>query len=814
MCEHFSCGSCGIAVFKILYIVQYLMFYNYNHLLNSCLRKLVLFCTLLVSFQALAQFQGAVPQAVQGAVDTQDSVGTLGTLGTLITPGAQVAQPVGGVQGLAGAKAPLMFQRPEAAAIPDALRMQLPRPPKTQTAGQLQRPSQFQLFVKEATGKLLPNYGIELFDDPQAYTADSAAVAPADYALSAGDEVRIQIWGSVDYNGTHMLDRNGQITLPKVGVVTLAGTQMKDLEATLRKQVATVFNNFSLNVNIGRLRGITVYVVGQAQQPGTYNLSSLSTLVNALFASGGPTANGSMRHIQLKRAGKTVTTFDVYEFISKGDKSKDVSLQAGDVIVIPPVGPRVALLGATDHAAIYEIKTSASVQDILSFGGGLPTLATPQKALLERIDNTQMPPRKVQDLALDAPGLQTPLRDGDVLTLLATSSQFSNAVTLRGNVAAPQRHSYTLGMRVSDLITDPRALIQGTYFKTKNGLVQSAAGDTVSGEKVVNEMKNLLEEINWDYAVIERLNAVEVKTQLIPFNLGKAIKDKDPAHNLTLMPGDVVTIFGVKDLPVPIEKRTQFVRIGGEVKVPGYYQIAPNETMNQVILRAGGLTSNAYKFGTVFTRETTRTEQQANLDKAISKLEQEVGGQTATQVQNIVTADQKDILQSQMAGQQILLARLKNLRASGRIGLEISFEKPEFPEISLEDGDIITVPKTPSFMGVFGAVTAETSFIIKSGQTVGEYIEKAGPNRQADLQSALLIRADGTVQSNKASRSWFGLGHSNFLSLVVHPGDSIFIPELIDRRTAYSSFIQGAKDWTSILYQFGLGVAAIKILRN
>ena len=760
-------------------------------IIGLTLRTALLFFAALISFQALAQFQVAWPQTgqtVQGA--------------PAATGAAQAGLP-----NLAGAAAPVMAPRADTAAF-DAPRVQAVRAVKAQT------PSQFQRFVQGATGLLLPNYGAELFENPQIYSADSAAAAPADYTLGAGDEVRVQIWGSVDYSGTHTLDRNGQINLPKIGTIALAGIQVKDLEGTLRKHVATVFNNFSLNANLGRLRGITVYVVGQAQQPGTYNLSSLSTLVNALFASGGPTPNGSMRNIQIKRAGKTVTTFDLYEFISKGDKSKDVSLQAGDVIMIPPAGPRVALTGATDHAAIYELNAGNTVQDVLSLGGGLPALAAPQKALLERIDNTQSQPRKVQDLALNAQGLQYPLRDGDVLTLLATSSQFSNAVTLRGHVAYPLRYSYTAGMRVSDLIPDPRSLIQGGYYNSKNGLVQSNADSKVSGDRAINDVKNLLEEINWDYASIERLNANEVKTVLIPFNLGKAIKDKDPANNLTLLPGDVVTVFGVKDLPVPVEKRSQFVRIGGEIKVPGYYQITPGETLNQLVKRANGLTSNAYAYGTVFNRETTRIEQQANLDKAVRRIEQDITSQSVTQLQNVTDTEKNANIQSQIAGQRILLTKIQTLRASGRIALEMSIEEPSFPDITLEDGDSITIPLRPSFVGVFGSVQTETSFIIKPGKTVGEYIDSAGPTREADLQAAMLIHADGTVRTNKATRSWVGFGNSNFMSTTVNPGDSIFIPEVLDRRTVYSQFIQGAKDWTTLLYQFGLGAAALRTLKN
>jgi protein involved in polysaccharide export with SLBB domain len=174
--------------------------------------------------------------------------------------------------------------------------------------------------------------------------------------LGPGDEVRIQIWGTVDFAGNQTLDRNGQINLPKIGAINLGGVQVKDLEAVLKKQVGTVFNNVNVNAALGKLRGITVYVVGQANQPGTYNLNSLSTLVNAVFASGGPNTNGSMRQIELKRGGKTITTLDLYDFIAKGDKSKDAALQPGDVIMIPPAGPRMALVGATDHGAIYELK--------------------------------------------------------------------------------------------------------------------------------------------------------------------------------------------------------------------------------------------------------------------------------------------------------------------------------------------------------------------------------------------------------------------------------------------------------------------------
>jgi protein involved in polysaccharide export with SLBB domain len=676
-------------------------------------------------------------------------------------------------------------------------------------------PNQFQRFVQGATGLDLPLYGYNLFNGNRFNSLANVPV-PANYALGPGDDIDLKIWGSMDMSLRLTVDRNGQISIPKVGTFTVAGTRAEQLEGLLRSQLGRVFTNFQLNATLGRLRSIQVYVVGQARQPGAYNVSGLSTLISALFESGGPSATGSMRNIQLVRAGQTVSTLDLYNFIHSGQTTGDTRLMPGDVIVIPPAGPRVALLGALDTPAIYELRQpQESLQALLSYSGGLNVIATPHKALVERINPANgQAPRSVQERSLDTTGLQSTVRDGDIVTLFPISPQFSNAITLRGNVAAPLRYSFVPGMRVSDLIPEPQALIQSDYYTRKNIIVQYESGRAVSGDRVINDVKNLLEEINWDYAAIERLDPVQVRTVLIPFNLGRAIKNKDPAHNLQLQAGDVVTVFGVRDLPVPMEKRNQFVRIAGEVKVPGVYQITPGETLPQLLERAGGYSANAFPYGTNFSRESTRQEQQANLDKAIRKLEQDINGQVATQLQNVTDSDKGSGVQAQIAGQRILLSRLQSLRASGRIALEMSPNKPELPPLALEDGDNILVPHRPSFVGVYGAVQSETSFIFRPGQSVGHYIDKAGLTREADLEAAIIIRADGTVQSNQASRSLLGMGHRGFMGSSLNPGDTVFVPEVLDRRTAYSQFMQGAKDWTTILFQFGLGAAALKTIRQ
>lgn len=672
-------------------------------------------------------------------------------------------------------------------------------------------PIQFQRFVTEATGRSLPLFGQSLFESADAFPGDESLPVPSSYVLGPGDEIQLQVWGASDFSATLVLDRNGKVLIPKVGAVSLAGTLVRDLEPQLRTQLSKVFVNFNLNANLARLRSVQIYVVGQAQQPGALVVSSLSTLLNAVFISGGPNAFGSMRNIQLQRDGKTIATLDLYDFVARGDKSQDRALLPGDVIFIPPAGPRVALTGALDHAAIYELKdTQTALKDLLQLTGGMPTLVNMQKALLERVQAQSIPAREVQELALDAKGLQQNLRDGDVLTLLPMGKAFANAVTLRGNVAQPLRHAYFPGMRVSDLIPDPQALVQPDYYSRKNTMVQKESGLAVSDGRVINEIKNLLEEINWDYAALERMDSLEVRTILIPFNLGKALKSNDPQHNLALQPGDVVTIFGVNDLPVPAEKRSQFVRVGGEVMVPGAYQLQPGDTLPDLIARAGGLSRQAFAYGTVFSRESTRVQQQANLSKSLRQMQSDINAQSATLMQNITDNTEKgNILQAQLAGQRLMLERLQGIKASGRIALDLDPERPLFPPILLEDGDQIIIPQRPSFVGVFGEVFSESALLHRPGYTVSDYIDRAGLTREADIDNVTIVRADGRVENKPPA---FFLLKAEALGKRLYPGDSVFVPARIDRRTAYSSFIQGAKDWTAILYQFGLGAAGFKAI--
>jgi protein involved in polysaccharide export with SLBB domain len=673
----------------------------------------------------------------------------------------------------------------------------------------------FQRFVQQATGRELPVYGHNLFSAPSGYSPVSNAPVPNDYILGPGDEVRLQVWGAIDAQYSVVIDRHGQINLPKVGVINLTGVRAGDLESVLRSKIGRVFTNFNLNATLGRLRSIQIYVVGHARQPGTYTVSSLSTLINALFEVGGPGSSGSMRNIQLKRDGRVVGKIDLYDFIARGDRSGDIPLLPGDVIVIPPVGPRVAVLGTIEQPAIYELKdTGSSVGEVLALGGGLSVLAATGKAILERIDPAADTPRYVEAFALDKAGLQRPLRDGDILTLFQISPQFANAVTLRGNVAAPLRYPYTPGMRIRDLIPDREALITPDYYQRKNLLVLF---DKPRAADVERGVRKLLDEVNWEYAVIERLDLDTLTTRLIPFNLGRAVIDGDEQHNLALQPGDIVTIFSKNDLRVPLERQTRLVRLEGEVAAPGIYQVKAGETLPQLLSRLGGVTANAYLYGTEFTRESVRKQQQKNLDTVIRELEAQLQAESERKIANLkAESDMQTLLlvQQQLQLQQQQLARIKTLKSNGRVSLELpptNVALSDLPALPLEDGDTIHIPSRPGFVSAVGEVFNENAIIYRPGRTVGNVLRTAGVRETADLDNAFVLRADGSIVAARDSNSLFRM--RGFKDIELMPGDTVIVPAKLDRETGWTKFVTGLKDWTQIIYQMGLGAAAWRVLK-
>ncbi|MEX2081580.1 MAG: SLBB domain-containing protein [Dehalococcoidia bacterium] len=625
-----------------------------------------------------------------------------------------------------------------------------------------------------------------------------------EYLIGPGDELLIRAWGQIDVDYRATVDRNGAISIPRVGTVQVAGLKYQELSTAVKQAVSKNFRNFELLVTLGQLRSIQIFVVGQAHRPGAYTVSSLSTLVNAVFAAGGPSTRGSMRSIQLKRGGAVVTEFDLYDLLLRGDKSKDAPLLPGDVLYFPPAGALAAVSGNVKNPAIYELKGPASVVTLLDYAGGLTTTAQVKNVTIERIENRDT--RVVDRFTLDAGGMARTVKDGDLVGIYPISPKFENAVTLRGNVALPLRHPFREGMRIRDLIPEKEALITRDYYQRKNSAVLA---DSVPQGELAASVRRLFDEINWDYAVIERQNTDDLSSVLIPFNLGKVVLEGDPAHNLPLRPGDIVTVFSKSDINAPAGRRPVVVRLEGEFNHAGVYQAQPGETLRQLVMRVGGVTANAYIFGTEFTRESTRKQQEERLRQALIQYEQDLQRSAAARARNVTSAEDAASLKAEAEAQQSILTRLKRLTPTGRIVLELpdSATLANIPDLPLEDGDRLYVPYKPAMVTVFGSVYNETAFVHRAEKTVSDYLEQAGgPRKEADERNMFVLRADGSVVANRGG--WWRPGRLSGVTL--QPGDSIVVPEDFDRTT----LTKDLKDWTQIFYQFGLGAAALKVIRD
>jgi protein involved in polysaccharide export with SLBB domain len=768
--------------------------------------------------------------------------------------------------------------------------------------------TEFEQMVADSVGRPLPLFGQSLFvQAPSTFSPIDWMQVPSDYIIGPGDELQIKIWGQVQASLRVVVDRSGQIYIPQVGQVSVAGIHYGDLETHLKQEISKIFKSFNVTANIGRLRSIQVIVVGDARYPGTYTISSLSTLVNAIFASGGPTPQGSLRHVQVRRDSTTITDFDFYDLLIKGDKSKDVRLQPGDIIYIPHVGPLVAISGSVNSPAIYEMKNDSTLSDLIEIAGNLSVMADTSKITIDRVvDHTV---RQTLEFPYDEQSRTQPLGDGDIVHVFSIVPRFEDTVTLRGNVANPGRYPWKPGMRVRDLIPDAQALLTRRYWRNRAAIVNGSAteypirtapqnrsaggshaqtnGTTQNGtaptgtapngiatsgvsestqnnnlpsepeagagsvnpadalyaqgelspsvnqtqtpsdqaaqgqqplqmasttpypnvvRDIAEDVRRYAPEINWDYAIIQRVNPTDLSSKLLWMSPRKAIIEKDEASNIELQPGDIVTIFSQRDISVPQADRSQYVIVEGEVMRPGVYKLETNETLRSILQRAGGLTPNAYVYGSQLTRESARVDQQKSLDELAHTMEVQIR-QSAL---SVAASTNPGDLPQMLAAQEAIITQLRNTRASGRVALPV---KPkdnnlsDFPDMVMEDSDRLSIPHVPSTVSVVGDVYNPGSFIFEPRNTAGAYLEIAGKGKpQSDLHHAFVLRANGVVvAANNVNGLFTG---TKFDRIRVYPGDQIVVPYKLPT----GAFVRGLRDWTQITSQLAITGAALAIV--
>lgn len=603
----------------------------------------------------------------------------------------------------------------------------------------------------------LKQFGYDLFRQAPSIFApvEKVPVGP-DYVIGPNDEIRITVWGKMEGNWSVTVDRDGNIGLPKVGILGVAGLTFKELKELLHKEFSKYYTGFEMNLSMGALRTIRVYLVGNAENPGAYTVSSLSTLVNALFASGGPGKVGTMRDIQVKRGGKTIAHFDMYDFLLKGDKNNDLRLMPEDVIFIPPVGMLTAIAGSVNKPAIYELRGETKISQLIEMAGGLGTVAFKGRVQVDRIvDNSK---QTVFESNLDdIRDKEIMLQSGDLVKIYQVVED-KRIVKLSGAVQREGDYGFKPGLTVKDLIS--------------MGGLQYYASNQAELARV-------------------KVSQTGPQTARLVIDLSKAMEG-DPKHNMMLEMNDFLLVRSV-----PEWQLFKTVEVSGEVRFPGTYTIMKGERLSALIERAGGFTDRAYFRGAVFTRESVRELQQKNLNDSIDRLEQQMLSQSSMGIQTALGPEEAMQLKAATEQQKALLAKMRAAKAQGRMVTRVDALdkfKGSLYDIELEDRDSLIIPAQPNSIQVMGSVYNSTAFIYQSNASISTFIEKAGgTTKYADDNELFVLKVDGSAVARRQSGMFF-------MSSKLDPGDTIIVPEKVERIAWMREF----KDLTQILYQIAV----------
>ncbi|MCH9695887.1 MAG: SLBB domain-containing protein [Gammaproteobacteria bacterium] len=431
----------------------------------------------------------------------------------------------------------------------------------------------------------LEPFGYDVFAPQETgFDAPANGPVPENYILGPGDSVRVQLYGNVNEIYEHEVSRDGELNLPNIGPVTVAGIPFSEFRTNLKKQVQQTLIGTQVSVTMGQLRTIRVFVLGDVNRPGSYVVSGLATVSAALYRSGGLSAIGSLRNIQLKRSGKLVGRLDAYDLLIRGDNSGDRRLQPGDVIFVPPIGMTVAVGGAVNRPAIYEVGRLTTAADLVGLAGGLTADAFADGARLERIG--QDGERTVLSVNLRSESANTiRIQKGDTLVVPKVLPELGNAVALSGHVHRPGDYPWRDGMRLSDLISSPEELLPG---------------------------------VDTDYVLIRRENARGEPLDVLSASLSAALHGRGSAADVMLQPGDTVNVFslalGRQRVVGPLleELRAQStidnparqVQISGNVRAPGIYPLETAMRISDLVRAGGNLTESAYALEAELTRYT------------------------------------------------------------------------------------------------------------------------------------------------------------------------------------------------------------------
>jgi protein involved in polysaccharide export with SLBB domain len=681
-----------------------------------------------------------------------------------------------------------------------------------------------------------------------------------DYVLGTGDGLTINIWGGISQNLTRTVDREGKIVLPEAGTIVVAGLTLQHAQSVIAGALKQQFRNAQVDVTIARMRSVRIYVVGDVQRPGAYDLSSLSTPLNALYAAGGPTSVGSLRIVRHYRGNQLIREVDLYDFLLNGSRMDDERLEPGDTLLVPPAGPQVAVAGMVKRPAIYELKGNSTLAEVLQDAGGATVAAALNHITIDRIQAN----RERETVSLDLPASSTAevtqkaiaafaVKDGDRVRVSSITPHSERAIYMEGHVVRPGKYPYRDGMKLSDVVRTyqdllPEPAARGDLIRLMPPdlhaeTIQFDVADVLIGNTAISlqpfDTIRIYGRYEADapqvairgevlrpgtYALSQGMTAAQlvrmaggfkrdalletadltsytiqdekkIISDRVPVNIGEAVRADHSSSDIPLKAGDVLTIHqisGWNDIGAS-------VTLDGEATYPGSYGLQEGERLSSVLRRAGGFRTTAYPAGAVLVRIQVRDLEEKSRAELIRQIE--TTSAAARLAPNLSSQDQAAALQAAAQQQNDALQRLRTQPANGRLVIRVSADINSWAgtdaDVEMRNGDVLTIPKRPSFVLVTGQVYNSSAITYVPDKDAGWYLRRAGgTNEVANRGEIFVIRANGSVVGRR-SGGWYG---SKVLSTRLDPGDVIVVPQKIGGSLFWKNLLTVAQLSSSIAF--------------
>jgi polysaccharide export outer membrane protein len=581
----------------------------------------------------------------------------------------------------------------------------------------------------------LTQFGYNFFEAGTGYSPLIDTPVGPDYVLGPGDSIVLSSWGSLDGTFALEVNRSGEIVLPRVGTIRVWGLSFAQLPEVIRTNLAKTFKNPQFNVSMGKLRLIRVYVVGEVKNPGSYDIGGLSTLLNVLASAGGPTKNGTLRSIQVKRKGQSVETVDLYDFFLKGDKSRDLRLQSGDTVYVPTLGKVAGIDGNVRRPAIYELNGEKSLKELVALADGILPTAYLHRVQISRV--TAHNKKQAADLSIDPNSgaqaidqlLETVLiQDLDTVTIFPIDTLLRGHVRLTGYLLRPGDYAIKDGMRLRDLI--PADALLPEYYGPVAELTRFSSPDlrpersyfhlaqALSGDPVQNlELKEFdvirvfsrweMEEIPkvrvsgevhkpGEYRVFDKMTLrdliyaagnVKKTAYLKSAEITRSVINKEGVKSYIInvdldqaLQGNLANNVLIADmdevvvrrLPDWQEETERYATLRGEVRFPGTYPILKGEKLSSLLARAGGYTDKAYLKGAKLTRKAVAEVQQKRMDEVINRTEQDIVQKQQELASIASSKEELEATKSALEGLRRSLEKVRNSKAEGRVSVTLA----------------------------------------------------------------------------------------------------------------------------------------------